>query len=75
MALQAKPPGPFDYPTLLSQWGYYSNMADTTNATYYGGIDVPLEDFSGAKISILSDIAKYLTKIMYSPLLFADFTA
>ena len=34
------------------------NMADTTNATYDGGIDVPHWNLSGAKISIISVTAK-----------------
>jgi hypothetical protein len=33
-------------------------MADTTNATCYGGIDVPHFSLSGAKISIISETAK-----------------
>ena len=36
----------------------YNNMADTTNATYDGGIDVPHECLSGAKISIIPETAK-----------------
>lgn len=50
MANHAMPPGRFRYPTLYSPNGvnhYY--MADTTNATYYGGIDVPHDYFSAAK--------------------------
>ena len=35
-----------------------SCLADTTNATYDGGIDVPHVYFSGAKISIISETAK-----------------
>jgi hypothetical protein len=33
-------------------------MADTTNATYSGGIDVPHMYLSGAKISIISETHK-----------------
>jgi hypothetical protein len=33
-------------------------MADTTNATCYGGIDVPHFSLSGAKISIIYETAK-----------------
>jgi hypothetical protein len=33
-------------------------MADTTNATYDGGIDVPHECLSGAKISIIPETSK-----------------
>jgi hypothetical protein len=32
MAADAWPPGPFGYPTLLSQWVYLYNMADTKTA-------------------------------------------
>jgi hypothetical protein len=34
------------------------SMADTTNATYSGGIDVPHFSLSGAKISIINETAK-----------------
>ena len=37
-------------------------MADTTNATYDGGIDVPLEDFSGANINTISETSKRFPK-------------
>jgi hypothetical protein len=33
-------------------------MADTINATYDGGMDVPLDDFSVANISTLSETTK-----------------
>jgi hypothetical protein len=33
-------------------------MVDTINATYNGGIDVPLDDFSTANISTLSETTK-----------------
>ena len=36
----------------------YNNMADTTNATYDGGIDVPHECLSGANISINHETSK-----------------
>ena len=39
-----------------------NNMADTTNATYDGGIDVPHECLSGAKISIISETSKQFPK-------------
>ena len=48
----------FGYQTLLPQWGYSISMADTTNATYSGGIDVPHFSLSGAKISIIHETAK-----------------
>lgn len=38
------------------------NMADTTNATYDGGIDVPHWNLSGAKISINPEISKQFPK-------------
>jgi len=40
-------------------------MADTTNATYDGGIDVPLGVFSVAKIGINPETAK-LSSIYFS---------
>ena len=33
-------------------------MADTINATCYGGIDVPLEDFSDAKLGFNPETSK-----------------
>jgi len=51
MANRAVPPGYFDYQTrFLPQWGYSISMADTINATYDGGICVPHDCLSGAKI-------------------------
>ena len=38
------------------------NMADTTNATYDGGIDVPHCSLSGAKISINPETSKQFPK-------------
>ena len=38
-------------------------MADTTNATYDGGIDVPHWNLSGAKISIIPETHKHFTEI------------
>jgi hypothetical protein len=40
----------------------YNNMADTTNATYDGGIDVPHECLSGANISIIPEPSKQFPK-------------
>jgi hypothetical protein len=37
-------------------------MADTTNATYDGGIDVPHECLSGANISIIPEPSKQFPK-------------
>jgi hypothetical protein len=37
-------------------------MADTTNATYDGGIDVPHECLSGANISINTETSKQFSK-------------
>lgn len=46
MATCAKPPGPFGYPTLYSPNGVLIlYMADTTNATMSGGINVPHKCF------------------------------
>jgi len=41
---------------------FCSNMADTTNATYDGGIDVPHVYLSGAKISIIPETSKKFPK-------------
>jgi hypothetical protein len=40
-------------------------MADTTNATYYGGIDVPHFSLSVAKISTISEMTKLFSKNFY----------
>ena len=42
--------------------GFCSNMADTTNATYDGGIDVPHVYLSGAKIIIIPETSKKFPK-------------
>jgi hypothetical protein len=62
MAIHAKPPGPIRMTDAAAPMGFnYNNMADTTNATYDGGIDVPHECLSGAKISILSKTSKHFS--------------
>jgi hypothetical protein len=59
MAIHAKPPGPIRMTDAAAPMGFnYNNMADTTNATYDGGIDVPHECLSDAKIGINSETAK-----------------
>ena len=59
MANRARPPSPIRIPDAAAPMGFnYNNMADTTNATYDGGIDVPHFSLSGAKISIISETAK-----------------
>jgi len=40
-------------------------MADTTNATYHGGIDVPHWNLSGAKISIIPETSKLSSIFFY----------
>jgi hypothetical protein len=51
--------GAFRLPDAAAPMGFnYNNMADTTNATYDGGIDVPHWNLSGAKISIVPETAK-----------------
>ena len=66
MAYNAKPPGPIRMTDAAAPMGFnYNNMADTTNATYDGGIDVPHECLSGAKISINPETAK-LSSIFFS---------
>ena len=59
MAYNAKPPGPIRMTDAAAPMGFnYNNMADTTNATYDGGIDVPHWNFSDAKISLIPETAK-----------------
>ena len=56
----ARPPGRFRYPTLYSPNGVRSIcLADTTNATMYGGIDVPQYRLSTAKYGRNSHTRKY----------------
>ena len=63
MAYNAKPPGPIRMTDAAAPMGFnYNNMADTTNATYDGGIDVPHWNLSGAKISIISETSKQFPK-------------
>ena len=53
----------FRIPDAAAPMGFnYNNMADTTNATYDGGIDVPHECLSGAKISIKHETSKQFPK-------------
>lgn len=66
MAIHAKPPGPIRMTDAAAPMGLVRyNMADTTNATYDGGIDVPHECLSGAKISIIPETSK-LFSIFFS---------
>jgi hypothetical protein len=63
MAIHAKPPGPIRMTDAAAPMGLnYNNMADTTNATYDGGIDVPHECLSGANISINPETSKQFPK-------------
>ena len=62
MVIHAKPPGPIRMTDAAAPNGVIRyNMADTTNATYDGGIDVPHECLSGAKISIIHETSKLFT--------------
>lgn len=55
----ARPPGRFRYPTLYSPNGVYPIcLADTTNTTMCGGIDVPQYRLSTAKVYTSLDISK-----------------
>lgn len=57
------PPGPIRMTDAAAPMGFnYNNMADTTNATYDGGIDVPHWNLSGAKISIIPITSKQFPK-------------
>ena len=62
MAIHAKPPGPIRMTDAAAPMGVnYNNMADTTNATYDGGIDVPHECLSSAKININPEASKHFS--------------
>lgn len=55
----ARPPGRFRYPTLYSPNGVFPTcLADTTNATLYGGIYVPHQYLSTTKVYTFLDISK-----------------
>ena len=63
LANRARPPGPIRIPDAAAPMGLnYNNMADTTNATYDGGIDVPHWNLSGANISINPETSKQFPK-------------
>jgi hypothetical protein len=63
MALQAMATGPFRVPyAVTAPMGLGYKLAGTINATYDGGIDVPLEDFSGANINTISETSKRFPK-------------
>ena len=65
MAIYAKPPGRFRDPTLYSPNGVHSIcLADTTNATMCGGIDVPHRCLSTAKVYTFLDISKCFRYIL-----------
>lgn len=52
----------FRLPDAAAPMGFnYNNMADTTNATYDGGIEVPHECLSGAKIGINPETSKHFS--------------
>jgi hypothetical protein len=55
--------GPFRVPyAVTAPMGLGYKLAGTINATYDGGIDVPLEDFSGANINTISETSKRFPK-------------
>jgi hypothetical protein len=58
MAIDAKPPGPFGYPTLLSQWVLFIQSGRYKNSRTAAASFVPHQYFSGAKISIISETSK-----------------
>ena len=59
LANRARPPSPIRIPDAAAPMGLnYNNMADTTNATYDGGIFAPHDCLSGANISINPETSK-----------------
>ena len=58
MAIDAKPPGPFGYPTLLSQWVLFIQSGRYKNSRTAAASFVPHQYFSGAKISIIPETSK-----------------
>ena len=63
MAIYAKPPGPIRIPDAAAPMGLVQScLADTTNATCYGGIDVPHRCLSAAKIDINTETSKQFPK-------------
>ena len=61
MAIDAKPPGPFGYPTLLSQWVLFIQIGRYKNSRTAAASFVPHQYFSGAKISINPETSKLFT--------------
>jgi hypothetical protein len=62
MAIDAKPPGPFGYPTLLSQWVLFIQSGRYKNSRTAAASFVPHQYFSGAKISIIPETFKQFPK-------------
>jgi hypothetical protein len=62
MAIDAKPPGPFGYPTLLSQWVLFIQSGRYKNSRTAAASFVPHQYFSGAKISIIPETSKQFPK-------------
>jgi hypothetical protein len=58
MAADARPPGPFDYPTLLSQWVLFIQYGRYKNSRTAAASFVPHQHFSGAKIRTISETFK-----------------
>jgi len=58
MAIDAKPPEPFGYPTLLSQWVLFIQSGRYKNSRTAAASFVPHQYFSGAKIKRISVSSK-----------------
>lgn len=62
MAIDAKPPGPFGYPTLLSQWVLFIQSGRYKNSRTAAASFVPHQYFSGAKIGSIFITSKLFGK-------------
>jgi len=63
MAIDAKPPEPFGYPTLLSQWVLFIQSGRYKNSRTAAASFVPHQYFSGTKINIIPETSKQFPKI------------
>jgi len=61
MAADARPPGPFGYPTLLSQWVLFIQYGRYKNSRTAAASFVPHQHFSGAKIGIIPETSKHFS--------------
>jgi len=72
MAADARPPVPFGYPTLLSQWVIYKQYGRYKNSRTSAAFFVPHQHFSGAKISIILKTSKLFSNYFSSAIKITD---